>query len=488
MKLRTIAAAVAALATFQAHALDITTTNSANTVKIYAAGASAVSNVLAGIFVQNCASGLDIYGSDKTKPNFSTDGNNGDSHRVYSCTLKAEGQLDADLQGKGLGNANVALWKRDAGGSATGVFHVAVPLVSTNLVVSATSCTSTGATAGYAPGASRPTYSYLCGDTESVRSPDVGFSDVEPEFFKGINVPDDLVGTYGAGLNDTQLKSLTRQPTFQTVFAVAVSKALYDRLKADGKTVDGTTTGVPTISRVVAGSLMRGEMSDPSNGLGWHALGITVGADTQVNICRRAPGSGTQAAANLLASGFPCTSASIPDPVRNDASDTPDNNLSGPYTGGNLFVYEGGSTGNVRSCLTNANTAGAYAIGHISVENAEEAGWKFVALDGVVPSRDNLKNGKYDYAMESSVQYRKSLITQLSAGTAIDKAKAGFIQGFAKAVGRPANLAKIATANQNGVAALSGQGTFGGTGADGTFVSRVARTAGNNCTPLAVVK
>ena len=62
MKLHQIAfAAAAALVGSQASALSITDTNAAGTVKVYASGASAVSNVLAGIFVQNCASNLDIY-------------------------------------------------------------------------------------------------------------------------------------------------------------------------------------------------------------------------------------------------------------------------------------------------------------------------------------------------------------------------------------------------------------------------------------------
>ena len=488
MKLHQIAfAAAAALIGSQASALSITDTNASGTVKVYASGASAVSNVLAGVFVQNCASSLDIYGSKAGVGN--TDANTGDSYRVYSCTLKAEADLDTDLKGKGLGGRNVAMWKRDAGGSAYGVFPVALGQLSNDLVISSTSCTATGSVASYAAGASRPTFSFTCTDVETVRAPEMGFSDVEPAFFTGINVPDDLVATFGGGLSAGQLAALNIVPTFQTVFAVAVSNTLYTALQTAQ-----ATAGTPSIPQNVAGSLFRGELSDPTNGRGWHALGVAA-PDSQVNICRRAPGSGTQAAANLQFSGFPCSAASVGEPVRFDASDDPSNNVAGPFTGGSLNVFEGSSTGNVRDCLSNANDQGAYAVGHVSRENAETAKWKFVALDGVVPSRDNLKAGKYGYAVESTAQYLKSLVTGLKATvpgnptqTALNTAKAGFIEGFSLAAGRPANLAKIATATQNGVAALPTKGTFGGTGADGTFVSRVARVQGNNCTPLSVVK
>jgi len=46
----------------------------------------------------------------------------------------------------------------------------------------------------------------------------------------------------------------------------------------------------------------------------------------------------------------------------------------------------------------------------------------------------------------------------------------------------------LSAAVKEGLAALPTAGVYGGAGVDGTFVSRVGRTAGNNCTPLGVVK
>lgn len=481
-------AAAAALMASQAQALDIATVNSAATIKVYASGASAIRNIVGQVFQQNCASSLDIYYSSAnvaglpagTTANFSdADGN---AHRVYSCTLKAEAQLDTDLKGKGLGGKNIAFFKRDAGGSGIGVFPVGIPSNSANLLISAASCASTGNTAGFNPATGSTTASFRCVKDENVRAPELGFSDVEPQLFKGINTPS---GFPTAGLSTVQLAGLTVVPTFQTVMAVAVSDTLYQALQ-----VAQSTSGRPSISRTTAGSLFRGELAAPADGLGWQALGV-ANPDKQVNVCRRVNGSGTQAAANLTFSQLPCSlnantppaTAGFSDPAQPNAI-----NASTTFNGGNAFFFEGSGAGNVISCLEAASTAGAYAVGHVSRENGETANFKFVSLDGVEPNRDNLKAGLYDYAVESTAQYRKALITALKAGTADDKAKAGFIEGFAKAVGRPVNMDKLATATKLGLAALPTAGIYNDPSDPiaAAFVSRVGRTNGANCTPFSV--
>lgn len=481
MQIRLIAAAVLLVAG-QVHALTPTEVAAASTIKVYASGASAIRNIVGQIFLQNCASNLDIYYSDRAAGgNFTADGANGDSHRVYTCTLKAEANLETDLKGKGLGGRNVAFFKRDAGGSAQGVFPVAVPSNSANLAVNGTSCVATGNAAAFNAATGVTTPSFLCKNSETVRAPELGFSDVEPAFFKGLNA---LSGFSSAGLTPAQASGLTVVPTFLTIMGVGVSNALYTALQdAQG------TTGVPTVPRSVIGSLTRGELADPAGGLGWQALGV-ADAEKQVNICRRAAGSGTQAAANLLFSNFPCSRDAQAAPSVNADSEYPNTLTPASWNDGAFFVYEASSAGNVANCLSNANDAGGYAIGHLSLENAPTAKWKHVALDGVEPTRANMTAGKYDYAVESTAQYRTALITALNAGSADDKAKAGFITGFAKAVGRPVNMDKLATATKAGLAALPGAGIYNDP-ADpiaAAFVSRVGRTNGNNCTPLAVVQ
>jgi hypothetical protein len=273
-------------------------------------------------------------------------------------------------------------------------------------------------------------------------------------------------------------------PTFQTIMAVAVSNALYTALQ----TAQGSI-GIPSVPRNVIGSLTRGELAAPGEGLGWQALGVAE-PTKQVNICRRAAGSGTQAAANLMFSGFPCSATAQVSPAVNADSDYGNSLTPDSWNDGYFFVYEGGSSGNVASCLTAADGAGAYAIGHLSRDTPETAAWKHVALDGVAPTRQNMIDGKYDYAVESTAQYRTANIAALDAGSADDKAKAGFIKGFIKAVGRPANMDKLATATKNGLAALPTAGIYNDPSdpVAAAFVSRVGRLNGNNCTPFGVVQ
>jgi hypothetical protein len=481
MKIRLIAATAAALIAGHAHALSPTVVGNASTIKVYAAGASAIRNIVGQIFLQNCASNLDIYYSDKSAGgSFTSDGANGDSHRVYTCTLKAESSLEADLKGKGLGGQNVAFFKRDAGGSGQGVFPLATPSNAANLLVS-DACTSTGNAANFNSTTGVTTPSFLCKSSETVRAPDLGFSDVEPKLFKGLNTPS---GFNAIGLSTAQAAGLTVVPTFQTVMAVAVSNSLYTAMQA----AQGTS-GMPSMPHAVMGSLTRGELQDPAGGLGWQALGV-ANPEQQVNVCRRGPGSGTQAAANIMFSGYPCSALAQTPPAVNSDSEYANTLTPASWTDGAFFVYEASSSGNVANCLTNANAAGGYAVGHISRDTAPTANWKFVALDGIEPSRDNLKSGKYEYAVESTAQYRTAAISALNAGTATDKAKAGLITGFAKAVGRPANMDKLAAATKDGLAALPSAGIYNdpNNAVNAAFVSRVGRSSGNNCTPFGVVQ
>jgi hypothetical protein len=249
---------------------------------------------------------------------------------------------------------------------------VATPSAIASLRINATECKNTGNVGGFDGTNGVTTASYTCIKTDQV-VPDLGVSDVEPALFKGINAP---AGFPLAGLTSTQLAGLTVTPTFQTIMGVAVSNALYTALQAAQN-----TTGRPSISRTFAGAAVRGELADPQNGLGWQALGV-ANPTQQVNVCRRVNGSGTQAAANLLFNQFPCVAPANNPPATNAVSDPARgnalSNTASHWTDGNLYVNEGSGAGNVISCLEKANDFGAYAIGHLSLENPETA--KLAAL------------------------------------------------------------------------------------------------------------
>jgi hypothetical protein len=489
MKLRpamsAMALAAAGVCSLPAHALSPSeTATGANVVRVYMSGATALRAIIGGLFTQNCAkdaggntvdldvfySGVGTYGGVA----FTTAG---DAHRVYSCTFAANASF---LAGK-----KVALYKSDIGGSGQGVFPVYFGSISpfptrSFLTVNDPNC----------PGPRAATIpNYTCSTAEQQQVPMVGVSDAEPALFKTINVPEDDPTYPQDGLSPTQLAALAVTPLFQTVFGVAVNKSLRDAMQ----TAQGLTAGSevdaqqPTISKGQAASYFAGVLGDPSSNLGWQTLVSATDPKrgTRVNVCRRVPGSGTQAAANAYFANFPASSDPL-NVARFDVSDTGLTNASSSVGAtGSLFVFEGSTTGNVIACLNQADAAGvgAYAIGHVSRENVPAAGanWRHVKLDGFLPSRDNVKSGLYNYFYESTVQWATVKFNSLTVD------QRAFLTGFRDEARRPASLALLSTAAQGGVAALPDTypGAFGtGTAPEITFGSRVSRGGNSKVDPL----
>ena len=477
MKIRNLALAAIAVACGQAHALDPATSNAASTVKVYLSGATAMRNIIGGLFTENCVAGtLDVYYSGVGTFSSFPFAAAGDAHRVYTCTMAAASPI--------LPNKNVALFKSDIGGSGQGVFPVY--LRSQRGFLDLTSC---GTRAGTVP-------NYTCAG-EQQKVPMAGVSDVEPGMFTGVNVPKDDPSYPPGGLSSAQISDLDVRPLFQTIFAVAVNKALRDAMQsAQGILPVGDAGAEPTMSRTAAGSFFTGALTSPASGLGWQSLVKTTDVlkDSQVNICRRVDGSGTQASANAFFLTFPCNNNALALADKSFSDVGPDDQaLSNVVSTGNVFIYEGSTTGNVISCLNAADTNGAYAIGHVSKENVPNAvatatnpvgNWRHVKLDGVSPNRDNTKGGQYDYFFESTMQWNKLEFATLSTD------QKGFLTAFAARARLPSSLAKLSSSAQNGVAATPGTyaGAYGtGTADEIKFGSRVSR-GGNSCVPPTFAK
>jgi hypothetical protein len=377
-----------------------------------------------------------------------------------------------------LAGKKVAMFKSDLGGSGQGVYPVYFGGAdgATRTFLSLNNCT--------ARAASVP--NYAC-STEQNQIPSGGVSDVEPGLFKGINVPGDDPSYPQDGLSADQLGEMDIAPLFQTVLAVATSKSLRDAMQAkQGLTVGSDVEADrPSISLPEATSYFTGSLGSPAEGKGWQVIVGSGDAKkaTRVNVCRRVNGSGTQASANAFIVQFPCN-GSAPAPATFDYSDAGLTNLAtqaGPN--GNLFVFEGSTTGNVISCLGAAEDNGGYAIGHVSKENNELAAgskWRHVKIDGIAANRDNVKTGKYSYFFESTMQWHAGHFASLSQD------QQDFLTQFRTTAAQPDSLAKLASANQQGVAALpdSYAGEFGtGSVNEIAFGSRVSR-GGNSCNPV----
>lgn len=514
MKLHSIAlAAAAVVACTPAFAVPAVSVDGASTVRVYLSGATALRAVVAGIVLNDICGGsaanatTTLYNVAESAAGFTFNGN----FWGITCNVTAAGGALVGLAA----NTPIAIFKSDAGGSGQGVFPVFFqdirPFVQP---VPLAGCTTVGTVDRVYSG---------CPGTRN-QAPNFGISDVEPNLFKGFNVPKDPLDAdddiYPAdGLSAAQQSLLQITPVVQTVFGVAVNNRLYDDMFAkQGLAAKFSSAGalcttastdencIPSIGYAEARSFFAGTEGN------WRLLSNSAALQSsQVNICRRVDGSGTQAAANVHLLSFPCngnavapadwtfSSSAAPEAMSSSLSTTQGgksianyliDNMgggtgTGPMPADTTFVFEGPGTGDVVSCLNRAQNAGGYGIGHVSKENAPGSNlWKHVRLEGANPLRDNAKQGRYDYTVESTVQYLKTAYNALTAS------QKSFITGFTSEIKKPDSLAKLSSANQQGVAALpsSYTGAFGSGNANTVaFGSRVTR-AGNSCNPMTAVK
>ncbi len=390
MKLKSIVLAMAAtgLVVGQAHAFapaDAAT----GALKIYISGASAQDKGLQLLMPQLCKDTLDTYSDNGVASGSSA----GSWQTAFSCTLdktKITG-LAADTK--------VLIFKRSKGGSGWGVAPVAMADASVKFMgVSSGNCTSAG------------TNKYNCGYDETsnfqtnATGPDGGMSDVEPALFVGPNVP--------AGFSAVSKTVLDNLPNVVStrggVFGVIVNDKLYAALqRAQNKTVgDFTDAHMPSLSKQqIAGLMAVGGMTD------WTQLkvgglttaltavpGVTAPADSFVHICRRVPGSGTQAQFQAKFLANPCVAGGLVAAADSDVDFGP-------------IVTQGEGSGDVETCMNNEEVAGNWAIGIQSTEkNATHAkNYRFIKVDGVAPTVDNAKSNKYFDWAEETMQWRKTV-------------------------------------------------------------------------------
>lgn len=435
MQINKLAAACAiALAGLSAPAFALTAFDTPD-LKIHLSGASAPDN-----FLETLATGM-FTGVKGTDWFAYVDNGDGKQQRAFFGVMKgvADG-VPASLAGK-----KVLFIKRSTGGSVFGVNPVARAEALAILKVDSGVCSNVSVPAGYNykcpvvgvdPGVGTPTGEELVAD--------FGVSDVGPALFKEpYNVEfgkTQLSPAEVAGMTVTQVNTLA--------MGLAVTNAIPD------------TTH---FSRAVYGALLSGNLSD------WTQVdaALAPAAGNQVVVCRRVPGSGTQTSYNWFFNNFPCATNSIAgsgntQPTR--MSDSASGIVSGSGTSLDPFVIdptagytvlENSSSGNVADCMTKAagggihtfkdeegksysvnfGTGGYGAVAVLSVDSLGKSSnaankWSYRSIDGagmyydsdagtavvpastgngVHPSKDNLIEGKYEFASELTMQYRNDL-------------------------------------------------------------------------------
>lgn len=446
--------------------------------EVHLAGASAL-RLLIGSYIQS-----DL--ADPTTFDTFWDSTTGANHRAYSFKTKV-------AIGSWPVGTPVIIYKRDAGGSAQGV----TPLLNggdatqQHMLVDA-SCT-TGA--GPSPATDFQAPGFVCGGVTTALA-DAGFSDVEPPLLQA-----SING--GTGIDTSGLDAAG---FVQNIFAVGVNKKLYLALQkaqglvaADATAIDESAAAQPSIPKTfLAGALTGQLLGNSTSKKGWNLL-IPASVDANVNskrinVCRRTPGSGTQAASNLYFANNPCGGSA------NQFNPTAGTTTATLAVTGSLTTLQNSSTGAVQNCLKAVDNlvdaAGdGYAFGVMGRENnptpvvngvQQDLQYRFVKLSGAIPSRAGLIAGDYDFAVEASMQWPKS-----GAANAPGADVLALLTKMRGEMGKASILQALDADLQQGLAALPS--TFTGAWADldattKSYTSHTQRITANSCAFVRMTK
>jgi len=429
MKINKLAAACAiAFAGAAAPAFALTAFE-APELTVYLSGASAPDN-----FLEQIATGM-FTGTKGTDWFAYVDNGDGKQQRAFFGTMKTNA-VDSTIPA-GLSGKKVLFIKRSTGGSVFGVNPVARGEALAVLKIAAADCSNVSVPTGFNykcsvvgvdPGVGIPTGAEMV--------PDFGVSDVSPAMFKEpFNVE------FGASqLSPGEVAGMTIKGVNTIAMGLAVTNAI---------------PASTYISRATYGALLSGNISD------WTQVdpSLAPAAGTQVLVCRRVPGSGTQTSYNWFFNNFPCATGSIAgtgntEPARmansagygdDDGDGFPDvgaGTSANPYvidpTAG-YTVLENSSSGNVADCMTKAAAGGVHDFkdeqGKSYRVNFGTGGYGAVAVLSVdsLGKSSNAANGWSYRALDGAGSYYDSdagtAVVPASTGDGVHPSKANLIDG-----------------------------------------------------------
>lgn len=411
MKMKLIAAAVAAIAANSAFALDLSASTAAITAGrvVYATGASAPTKIVFNAFRNSCQAGtIHAYTSADISAATIATSTPGDSSwknfGAYSCTLRTDlVQADGVTPVTWAGQSVVFMHTVD-GGSIKSVYGLSTDSVQQVALLKNTLAGC--AASGKATANSDPVY-HKCETAK--RQAEGGFSDVEKQMWGALYASDPVAGINLADVNVTPAGA-------GQGFGVAVSKALYQALQVKQGITSAACTAdtiaaitdpacMPTITKRDYASIANADGFSPTK-TDWSFLLGSTGAGKKVNLCRRVDTSGTQASSNIFFLANPCSGYEDQIGKRYPAT--------AADSSATFNVVENSGTGDVKKCLSGKTTGipvTDFAIGVVSAENnptvpaTADDSWRFVKVDGMniydgAGNRANAMNGKYDFAYE----------------------------------------------------------------------------------------
>jgi hypothetical protein len=421
-------------------------------VTVNISGASASDAFIGNLITQLCsvsANDLTTF-LDDTNANGVDDGLgiDGSSYQAYSCTLDS-----SKIPGIGLTNPTALILKRSAGGSGIGVAPVCNGTSVAMMAVTAQNCVDGGG----------PANRFVCGAATTSVIPEGGVSDVSPS----------EVGGGTASTNCDVVKS-----TFGTGFSAIATTRLRNALQAaQGLTVGSdTAANMPSISKGQLMSIATGRIQNwrqfMVNGVDLVTAatnaGLAAPSSDVVTACRRVETSGTTAAFKLRILGSPSG-------LRNCENGAQELRYPGLPDTGPYVLTEQSSATDEGNCVANQDVVNPpqyqadptdptflvdtsnWAIG-LQQSTEENAGltrsYRFLRVDGVLPTIDNMANGTWRWWTESTLQYRSSFPSTAQKAILNEIA----LEGATPTAVATANVAALHTWGQGGKVALAAAG------------------------------
>ena len=495
-----IVAALALGAAGSAAAIDITTVPTANI--LYASGSTAIDAALKTYFYNlidtktlcdSTQGAIDVYSQ--------ASGTQASKFTAVACMSNVALVNDGAATPASVA---IAIIKEDGAGSLNGVSalqnisfsgspftdgHLNFPAVS--------SLTSTACSAATAKAATTSLQAFTnrqcTGFTATPIVPQLGFSDVE--------------GTLFTGTDPTTPVALLSGSTVEVVFAPAVSLGLYHALQAvEGKTVGSDLPAdMPSLTRSQLSTIYSGKVP-AATGWNWikNSAGAAVGGQSVVwggatgncwngtasvacatplttsalpsaaslFICRRGNNSGSEKSAEVFFNDFGCAqntypfaSPSVPALCATSATDGCGWTQA---TGIGKLVFAGNGTGDLLDCLNGQDAAGHFAIGFASTDNlsgsaqsnVKRTDFRYIRVDGVVPSIENAASGKYPFVSQSfwyAAPKTSSWSALLASGAVADAMLTVITTNTTESIGSVGSVVGV-----NGASVNTGQGIDGG--------------------------
>lgn len=442
----------------------------ANTYEVFLSGASALDNNIRNL-VTNTAVPAAERVCDSAQPIFEfRDQGGGSLQRAFLCTLNPANPRLTGLAG---GKTNIMVYKRNEGGSAMGVQPIiddakrAATASIEFMVVDPSLCAVPSAPNAAGLRTANCTYSRTTAGQFQRQIPDFGVSDVDPaQFSVAENTPSGFLPVsqsdiglltvesagglaFGIAAN-LRLRNALQEEQFPATSVCNPANAAYEAVAADDNdpnTPAGVTNAeslacMPSLTRDQVASLITGEMDNwndfkvGTTGLftavtNAYSKALAGGVPTvrnRVHICTRTNGSGTKAQLGVKFLNFPCTSV---------ATAPSGDNTATPESSAVAKIHALSSAGGVDECLSElndaSNTVGTafnnsanlsrWAIGVLSLErNSDNARpWRFIKIDDVAPTLENIAEGKYLDWAELTFQFANNHVFDAGERAIVDE-------------------------------------------------------------------